>query len=244
MTASDGAVVDLLAIAAHRDDVELTCGGTLIKSAMLGRRTAILDLSQGELGTRGSAAIRKAESERAAEVLGVSVRENLALPDAGITNTTETRAALAAAIRRLRPRVVIAPAPQGRHPDHRVTAELVRDACFVAGLAKIRLDVPKYRPRKLVYSITYREDYAKPTFVVDISDEFERKLDAIKCYASQFDGETQAGEVFPNGEPLYDIVRHQAAHYGSLIRTRYGEPFYTIETMRVDDIAALEVSSF
>jgi bacillithiol biosynthesis deacetylase BshB1 len=236
--------VDILAIAAHRDDVELTCGGTLIKSAKLGRRTGIVDLSQGEMGTRGSADLRRQEAERAAELLGVSVRENLALPDAGITNTTETRAALATVIRRLKPRIVIAPAPQGRHPDHRITAELVRDACFVAGLAKVRPDVPKHRPRKLLYCITYREDYAKPTFVVDVSDEFERKLEAIKCYASQFDGETQAGEVFPNGEPLYDIVRHQAAHYGSLIRTRYGEPFYTIETMRVDDIAALEVTSF
>src|SRR4051812_17045835 len=172
------------------------------------------------MGTRGSADLRRQESERAAEILGVSVRENLGLPDAGITNTTETRAALAAAIRRLKPRIVIAPAPLGRHPDHRVTAELVRDACFVAGLAKVRPDIPKHRPRKLLYCITYREDYAKPTFVVDISNEFERKLEAIKCYASQFDGETQAGEVFPNGEPLYDIVRHQAAHYGSLIRAR------------------------
>ncbi|AHG90433.1 Bacillithiol biosynthesis deacetylase, BshB1 [Gemmatirosa kalamazoonensis] len=243
-TPDDASTVDVLAIAAHRDDVELTCGGTLIKSARLGRRTGILDLTQGEMGTRGSAALRQRESERAAEILGVCVRENLGLPDAGITNTTETRAALATVIRRLRPRVVIAPAPQGRHPDHRVTAELVRDACFVAGLAKVRPDVPKFRPKKLVYSITYREDYAKPTFVVDISDEFERKLEAIMSYASQFDGETQAGEVFPNGEPLYDIVRHQAAHYGSLIRTRYGEPFYTIETMRVDDVAGLEVSSF
>src|SRR5437764_1237111 len=177
MTTPDGdAPVDVLAIAAHRDDVELTCGGTLIKSAKLGRRTGIVDLTQGEMGTRGSAAIRQQESERAAELLGVSVRENLGLPDAGITNTTETRAALAALIRRLRPRVVIAPAPQGRHPDHRVTAELVRDACFVAGLAKIRPDVPRHRPRKLIYSITYREDYAKPTFVVDISDDFEREL--------------------------------------------------------------------
>src|SRR5215217_3589578 len=114
-----GPTVDVLAIAAHRDDVELTCGGTLIKSAKLGRRTGIVDLTQGEMGTRGSAALRQEESERAAAVLGVSVRENLGLPDAGIVNTTETRAALASIIRRLQPRVVIAPATTGRHPDHR-----------------------------------------------------------------------------------------------------------------------------
>ena len=236
--------VDVLAIAAHRDDVELTCGGTLLRAAELGRRTGVVDLTQGEMGTRGSAQLRAAEAERAAAVLGLSARENLALPDAGIVNTPETRAALARVIRRLRPQVVIAPSPWARHPDHRVAAELVRDACFVAGLAKVAPEVPKHRPRKVVHCITYREDAVKPTFVVDVSGVFERKMEAIRCYASQFDEAIQAGEVYPNGEPLYDVVRHQAAHYGSLIRARYGEPFFTHETMRVDDVAALEVSTF
>lgn len=236
--------VDVLAIAAHRDDVELTCGGTLLRAADRGQRTAVIDLTQGEMGTRGSAALRAEEAERAAAVLGLAVRQNLALPDAGITNTPETRAALARLIRRLRPRVVIAPSPWARHPDHRVAAELVRDACFVAGLARVAPDVPRHRPRKVIHAITYREDAVKPTFVVDVSDVFERKMEAIRCYGSQFDEAIQAGEVYPNGEPLYDIVRHQAAHYGSLIRTRYGEPFFTHETMRVDDVAALEVSTF
>ena len=236
--------VDVLAVAAHRDDVELTCGGTLLRAAALGRRTGVVDLTQGEMGTRGSAELRAAEAARAAAVLGLCARENLALPDAGIVNTPETRAALARVIRRLRPQVVIAPSPWARHPDHRVAAELVRDACFVAGLAKVAPEVPRHRPRKVVHCITYREDAVKPTFVVDVSDVFERKMEAIRCYASQFDGATQAGEVYPTGEPLYDVVRHQAAHYGSLIRARYGEPFFTHETMRVDDIAALEVSTF
>jgi bacillithiol biosynthesis deacetylase BshB1 len=243
MSESDPAV-DVLAIAAHRDDVELTCGGTLLRAADRGQRTAVIDLTQGEMGTRGSAALRAEEAERAAAVLGLAARENLALPDAGITNTPETRAALARLIRRLRPRVVLAPSPWARHPDHRVAAELVRDACFVAGLAKVAPDVPRHRPRKVIHCITYREDAVKPTFVVDVSDVFERKMEAIRCYGSQFDEAIQAGEVYPNGEPLYDIVRHQAAHYGSLIRTRYGEPFFTHETMRVDDVAALEVSTF
>jgi bacillithiol biosynthesis deacetylase BshB1 len=236
--------VDVLAIAAHRDDAELTCGGTLLRAAAFGRRTGILDLTQGETGTTGSAALRAEEATRAARVLGLAVRENLGLPDAGVVNTPETRALLAVAIRRLRPRIVIAPAPEGRHPDHRATAGLVRDAVFVAGLAKIEPSVPRFRPLKVVHATAYREDAPKPTFVVDISDVFERKLEAIRCYGSQFDGVTQAGEVYPNGEPLYDIIRHQAAHYGSLIRTRYGEPFFTYETMRVDDIAALDVSTF
>lgn len=236
--------VHILAIAAHRDDVELTCGGTLIKAAKLGQRTAILDLTQGEMGTRGSAALREAEADKAAEFLGVSARQTLGLPDAGIENTPATREALARAIRRFAPRIVIAPALEGRHPDHRITAQLVRDACFVAGLAKVAPEVPKHRPHKIVHTLAYRQDFVRPTFVVDISDEFEQKMSAVRCYASQFDGATQAGEVYPTGEPLYDVVTHYAATYGSLIRTRYGEPFFTTEMMRVDDIGALEVSTF
>lgn len=236
--------VDLLAIAAHRDDVELTCSGTLIKAARQGYKTAIIDFTQGELGTRGSAAIRAAEASKAAEIMGVQARENLNLPDGGVVNDLATREIVTRAIRRFKPKIVIAPAREGRHPDHHTTAQLVRDACFVAGLAKYASDIPKHRPKKLIHCVSYREDIAKPTFVVDVTDEFETKMKAIRCYSSQFDDTTQAGEVFPNGEPLYDIVRHQAAHYGSLIRTKYGEPFFTMETMRVDDIVALEVSSF
>lgn len=236
--------LDLLAIAAHRDDVELTCGGTLLVAAARGRTTGILDLTQGEAGTRGSAELRAQEAERAAAILGVAVRTNLGLPDAGIVNTPDTRLLLAEEIRRLQPRVVIAPALHGRHPDHIAAAQLVRDACFVAGLAKVAPGLPKHRPHKVIHAVTYRQDFERPTFVVDVSEVFERKMDAIRCYASQFDGLTQAGEVYPNGEPLYEIVRHYGAYYGSLIRCRYGEPFYTTETMRVDDVTTLEVSTF
>lgn len=237
--------LDLLAIGPHRDDVELTCGGTLIKAVEQGKRVGILDLTQGEMGTRGSAELRAQEAETARALMGVHVRENLGLPDAGITNDDATRARLVQMIRQLRPRVVIAPAPRGRHPDHRRTTELVRDACFLAGLAKYAPgEYAAFRPLKLLHVIAYREDYTKPTFVVDITAQFERKLAAIKCYGSQFDNTTQAGEVYPNGEPLYDIVRHHAAHYGSLIRTQYGEPFFTDETMEVHDVTSLGVSTF
>ncbi|HUF25439.1 MAG TPA: bacillithiol biosynthesis deacetylase BshB1 [Gemmatimonadaceae bacterium] len=236
--------VDLLAIAAHRDDVELTCGGTLIKAAEQGYRTAILDLTRGEMGTRGSPELRAREASRAAEVLGVTARENLGLPDAAIENTPATRRDVARAIRRFAPRVVIAPAQQGRHPDHHVTAQLVRDAAFVAGLAKLDPETPPHRPGKVVHTLTYRQDFTKPTFVVDISAEFERKLQAIRCYGSQFDDVTQAGEVYPTGASLYDAVRDQNAVYGSLIRVRYGEPYFTTETVRVDDLVAMDVSTF
>jgi bacillithiol biosynthesis deacetylase BshB1 len=236
--------LDLLAIAPHRDDAELCCGGTLLVAKAQGYRTGVLDLSLGEKGTKGSAALRGAEAERAAGILGLSARENLELPDAGITNTPDTRLKLARAIKKLQPKVVIAPASRGRHPDHTAAAQLVRDACFVAGLAKLDPATPPHRPLKVIHTITYREDYDKPTFVVDISDFFEQKLEAIKCYGSQFDGAIQAGEVFPNGEPLYDVVRHHAAHYGSLIRVRYGEPFWTTETVMINDVVAMGVSTF
>jgi N-acetylglucosamine malate deacetylase 1 len=236
--------VDILAIAAHRDDVELSCGGALLVARKHGRTTAIIDLTLGELGTRGSAELRGQEASRAAAVLGIEARENLGLPDGAVLNDPDTRTKLAIAIRQFAPKVVIAPSLQGKHPDHTVSAQLIRDACFVAGLKKVAPDVPAHRPKKLIHTIAYRENAPKPTFVVDITDVFEQKLEAIKCYSSQFDNAIQAGEVFPNGEPLYDIIRHQAAHYGSLIRTRYGEPYFTPETMRVDDVAALEVASF
>ena len=236
--------VDVLAIGAHPDDVELICGGTLIKAQMLGRATGIVDLAAGEMASRGTPQLRAEEAGRAARVMGVSVRENLGLPDGGIVNTPATRAKLAVAIRQLQPKIVMTHSLYGRHPDHPIVAQLVRDACFVAGLKMIEPSVPAHRPLKVLHALSYREDNQKPTFVVDISDAFERKLEAIGCYASQFGDAVQAGEVYPNGEPLKDLIRHHAAHYGSLIRCRYGEPFYTTETMRVDDVSTLEVSTF
>lgn len=236
--------VDILAIAAHPDDIELLCGGALIRANMLGRSTGILDLAAGELASRGTPEIRAKEAARAAKVMGVSVRENLGLPDGGIQNTPDTRAKVAVVVRRLQPRIVMTHSLHGRHPDHPIVAQLVRDACFVAGLKKVEPQIAPHRPLKVLHALSYREDNQKPTFVVDISDALEKKLEAISCYQSQFGEAVQAGEVYPNGEPLAELIRHHAAHYGSLIRCRYGEPFYTTETMRVDDVAALEVSTF
>jgi len=241
---ADSEAFDLLAIAAHRDDVELTCGGTLAKAVRAGHRVAILDLTQGEMGTRGSAEIRAAEAIKAAAVLGVTTRENLQLPDAAIQNTPETREKLARVIRRFRPAIVIAPALQGRHPDHIVSAQLIRDACFLAGLAKLAPDLPKHRPRKILHAIAYRQDFQRPTFVVDVSEDFEKKIEAIRCYSSQFEGEIQAGEVYPNGEPLETVVRQHGAYYGTLIRRPYGEPYLTTEVMLVDDVVSLGVATF
>ncbi|MEO6056211.1 MAG: bacillithiol biosynthesis deacetylase BshB1 [Gemmatimonadales bacterium] len=235
--------VDVLAIAAHRDDVELTCAGTLMRAADAGHRTGILDLTAGETGSHGSAAIRAAEAERATAILGVTERRNAGLPDAHLSNGDDTRRIVVEQLRHFAPRVVILPFAVGRHPDHRVASELGRDACFLAGLRKYDAGGTPHRPFKILYALSYREDPLKPTFVVDISPQFERKLAAIRCYASQFDGATAAGEIFPTGQDLYSLVETQNAHYGSLIRCRYGEPFFTHETMAVQDIMALGVQS-
>lgn len=235
--------VDVLAIAAHRDDVELTCAGTLLKAVDTGHRVGILDLTAGEAATRGSAERRAEEAERAAGILGVSERRNAGLPDAHLSNSEESRRLIVAEIRHFAPRVVILPFPVGRHPDHRVASELGRDCCYLAGLGRYDAPGPPHRPHKILYALSYREDPLKPTFVVDISDQFERKLAAIRCYSSQFDGAKAAGEIFPTGQDLYSLVETQNAHYGSLIRVRYGEPFYTHETVAVDDVVSLGVQS-
>lgn len=244
--------VDVLAIAAHRDDAELTCGGTLIRCAEDGHRTGVIDLTRGEMGTRGSAELRAEEAREAARVMGLEVRLNAGLPDARIFNHDENRELLARLIRRLRPRVVILPFFRGRHPDHRIAAELGRDACYLAGVGKYPdaagadgtdgADEP-HRPHKVLHALAYREDPLKPSFVVDISEQFDRKMEAVRCYASQFDQVDAAGEIFPTGQKLYDLMATQNRHYGSLIRRPYGEPYFTEETMRVDDVMELPVRS-
>ena len=235
--------VHLLAVGAHPDDVELTCGGTLIKAAGQGYRTGILDLTKGETATRGTPEARLAEAAESARLMGVAERANAGLPDAHLRNDDDMRRAVVELLREFRPRLVILPFPVGRHPDHRVASELCRDACFLSGLRNYPAGGEAHRPHKILYALAYREDPVKPSFVVDISDEFETKLAAIRCYASQFDAVDSAGEIFPTGQQLYELVRTQNAHYGSLIRTAYGEPFMTHETVQIDDIVSMGVRS-
>jgi len=235
--------VDLLAFGAHPDDVELTCGGTLIKAAKQGYRTGIVDLTGGETGTHGSRSLRAEEAERAAALMRVAERRNAGLPDAGLFNTNDTREVVVELIRHFRPRVVILPYPIGRHPDHRIASELCRDASYLAGLRNYAAGGEPHRPEKVLYTLAYREDPVKPTFVVDVSDEFEAKLAAIRCYASQFDGKMAAGEIFPAGEDIYENVRLHSARAGSLIRVAHGEPYLTHETVRIDDVVGMGVRS-
>ena len=235
--------LDLLAIAAHPDDAELTCGGTLARAAEQGYRTGILDLTRGEMASRGSPELRAEEAARAAAALGVPVRANAGLPDARLENSQEARGVVVEHLRRLSPTMVILPWPRGRHPDHRVASELARDACFLAGLRRYD-GGPARRPRKVLYAMSYREDPVKPTFVVPLTAaQFRRKIEAALCYASQFEGATAAGEIFPTGQPLVERIETASRHYGSLIRAPHGEPFHTDETMRVEDVMALGVRS-
>lgn len=235
--------VDLLAIAAHPDDAELTCGGTLARAAEDGYRTGILDLTRGEMATHGTPEIRAAEAARASAALGVSARANAGLADAHLENSHETRKILVEHLRIFRPRTVILPYPRGRHPDHRIASELARDACFLAGLGAYD-GGPAARPHKILYAMAFREDAEKPTFVVPLTEEqFQKKISAVECYASQFEGAVQAGEIFPTGQSLMDRIETESRHYGSLIRAAYGEPFYTEETVSLGDVVDISVQS-
>lgn len=237
--------LDVLAVMAHPDDAELLCGGALIRSGELGEATGVLDLTRGEAGSKGTPETRAEEAERAATAMGLAIRRNAGLPDARLQNDERSRKVVAGLLRELRPRVVVTHWLAGRHPDHRVAAELVHDACFLAGLR--RYDVPgePFRPFKLVHALSFREDAPPPTFVVDITGQMERKLEALACYPSQFAGTSGMGEVYPGGDrSIEEQVRAHAAHYGSLIRVGYGEPYWTRETVLLPSLGTAPVGTF
>ncbi|HSJ14993.1 MAG TPA: bacillithiol biosynthesis deacetylase BshB1 [Longimicrobiales bacterium] len=236
-------MIDVLAMVAHPDDAELLCAGALLRAADLGQRTGILDLTAGEAGSAGTRAGRAVERERASAILGLAERRSADLPDGAVENTPAVRLQIAALLRELRPRVVILHWPEARHPDHRAAAELGRDACFIAGMHRAAAPGEAHRPVKILHALTYQEHAPKPTFVVDISAQMERKLDAIFAYDSQFAGKQRMGDVMGGERPLRDQILAHHAHYGSLIRRPYGEPYYTRETMRVDDLMTLEAAS-
>ncbi|MSR22628.1 MAG: bacillithiol biosynthesis deacetylase BshB1 [Gemmatimonadetes bacterium] len=237
--------LDVLAIFAHPDDAELLAGGSLARSVDRGARVGILDLTRGEKGTHGNAETREREAKEAAKVLGIALRRNADFPDAGIEVTDAARRRLAGIIRELRPSVVVTHWREGRHPDHPAAARLVVEASFLAGLKKLDCPGEAFRPRKVVHATIYHEDAPHPSFVIDVTEQVDRKLRALECYATQFQGATGRGEVFPGGErPIADQVRAHLAYWGSRIRRPYGEPFWTRETLAVDAFAALDVPTF
>jgi bacillithiol biosynthesis deacetylase BshB1 len=233
--------VDILAIAAHRDDVEQTCGGTLLKMAGLGHSTGILDLTKGELGTRGTAEDRAREAEAAAKVLKVSWRQALDIPDGRVENTWENRLKVARVIRELRPRVVILPYWKGRHPDHYTCSTLGYEACFLAGLAKLDLEGKPHRPFKIVYATLYYD--IRPTFVVDISEHFEGRMQSVLAYKSQFTDQDAGRADFPPQTEIRERVAAMASYYGMLVGVRYAEPFLQKEVGLVEDLISIPVKS-
>lgn len=251
--------LDILAIAAHRDDVEQTCGGTLLKAAQRGQRTGILDLTQGEMGTRGTAEDRAREADDAARILGVSWRRALDIPDGRVENTWENRLKVASVIRETQPRVVILPYWKGRHPDHYTTSVLGYEACFLAGLAKLDLraqpsalsrtaapgaqtsDLRPHRPFKIIYATLYYD--VRPTFVVDISAQFAGKFASIMAYKSQFSDQEAGKDLFPAHDEIHARVEAMARHYGMLGGVTYAEPFLQKEVGLVEDLLAIPVKS-
>ncbi len=234
-------VVDLLAIAAHRDDVEQTCGGTLIRMGERGYRTGVLDLTAGEMGTRGDADTRAREAEAAAREMLLAWRGNLGLPDARLESTLEARMAVAAKIRALRPRTVILPYWEARHPDHYRTAQIGYEACFLAGLKKLDLAGEPHRSGKILYTSLYAN--VRPTFVVDITAQFERRMRALLCYRSQFEDQAAGAGLFPAREEMTERLRAVARYYGMLIGVEYGEPYVVKEMISVDDVVKMPVRS-
>ena len=240
-TDADCPAADVLAIAAHRDDVEQTCGGTLLRMASRGLRTAILDLTQGEAGTRGSAEDRAREAAEAARLLGAGWRQALDLPDGAVENTLENRLKIVRVLRLLRPRAVILPYWQARHPDHSATGALGYEACFLSGLAKIDTGSVPHRPFKIVYASLYAD--VRPSFIVDITPFIEQRHLALMAYRSQYANQPAGSALFVPEEEIRGRTFAEARHYGLLAGVRYGEPFVQKEVGLVDDLTLLPVQS-
>jgi len=235
--------LDLLAIAAHPDDAELTCGGTLAKMAKHGYKVGILDLTAGEMGTRGTPETRAKEAEKAAKILGVRWRGNLGVPDSDVQPARTHKLRLAQMLRELRPHTVILPYWEARHPDHYHASTLGYEACFLAGLKQLGIEGEAFRPFKILYSTVHAQ--VRPTFVVDITAEHDQRARAILAYGSQFrtKKKDRAGKVYIPLDTLEEEMNHLARHYGRMIGVRYGEPFFQKELMRVEDIVELSVRS-
>jgi bacillithiol biosynthesis deacetylase BshB1 len=234
--------VDVLTIAAHPDDIELTCAGTLVKMVDKGYSVGILDLTQGEMGTRGTPELRAKEAEAARLAIGAKFRERLNFGDSRLFPSIENRFALAEKIREARPRTVILPYWEARHPDHYIAATLGYEACYAAGLKQLPVGGEPHRPRKILYASMYWE--VKPSFLVDITRQWERKLAAINCFTSQFAGDLRdITELYPAWGKLIDRITTQCKYFGHLMGVEYAEPFVVKESLAIDDIVDMPVAS-
>ena len=225
---------DLVAFAPHPDDLELACGGTLAKLAKLGHRVAMVDLTGGEMGSRGTVEIRQEEAARAAAVLGVAHRENLALTDCDLQDSKENRIKVVTALRRLRPRFVLLPYPVTRHPDHYYASRLVEHACFFSGVKKYPGEGESFRPACLLFYMGWPE--FSPSFIVDVSEYFDQKMEAARCFSSQFyDPRSSEKETLISSPDFFEALEVRARYYGNKIGVRYGEPFFIRQFPGIDD---------
>ena len=231
--------LDVLAFAAHPDDVELLCAGTLIKLARMGYKTGVVSLTAAELGTRGTPEIRRQENEKAAEIMGLTVSAILDIPDGEVRVTTENKRKVIEQIRAYRPTIVLAPYWETRHPDHGNASHLVREAVFFSGLEKIDTGQEKFRPSRIIY---YMELYDfSPSFIVDISETFEDKMKAVKAYRSQFhhgSEEDGVNSTFISTPEFLQSIVARAQYWGHKIGVRYGEPFLVREPIAIEDPVA------
>lgn len=232
--------LDCLFISAHRDDTEITCGGLAIKLVDQGCKVGLLDLTRGEMGTRGTAATREREAKAAAKIMGIAVRDNVGLHDSGVEFTRANALKIARYIRKYRPHAVVIPYWEQRHPDHRNCSLLVWDACFYSGLKKMDLPGEAWRPFKIIYAASFQE--TKPSFIVDITDQLERKLKAVEAYKTQFFDE-QGRKMWLRGFDIFEYMRVRARQYGVMIGKQYGEAYLLKETIEVGDIMKLSVKS-
>lgn len=233
--------LDVLAIAAHPDDVEITCGGFLIKMSRAGRRVGVLDLTAGEMGTLGGREDRTEEAAKAAGIMGLTARLNGGLPDSALDMRQEYKLSIAQVLRNNKPELVLLPHWEQRHPDHRIASQLGYDACFLAGLKKVDLAGKPFRPRKIAYVSYFRN--AEYSFLVDISDVIDAKCEAVKAYHTQFGNKVTARQIFQPGLDVYDLMRTRARQLGQLAGVDYAEAFTIKEPILIDDPQKMPVQS-
>lgn len=231
--------LDIIAFGAHPDDVELGCGGTLSKLAQQDLEIGIVDLTEGEKGTRGTVEERYAEAKEAAQLLGVSERMNLQIPDGDIQNNAVNQAKIIALVRKFCPKIVFAPYPADRHPDHIHAGNLIREACFYAGVAKISPeDYPAHRPARIIYYMI--TDEFAPSFFVDISQQFTDKFAAIKAYKSQFYNPAyDAEETFISSKDYLESIELRGRYFGWKAGVKFAEPFWVKEPLVFEDLSIL-----
>jgi bacillithiol biosynthesis deacetylase BshB1 len=228
-------LIDCLAFGAHPDDVELFCCGVLIKLKKQGYTTGIVDITRGELSTNGDIKSRQLEADKASKLLDLNLRENLNLPDGNIENTIKNREKVVSLIRKIRPKICLLPYWQDRHPDHVAASLLLKDAIFYAGLPKVETNLEAYRPETVLYYMLHWS--FEPTFIVDISKEFERKMEAISAYASQFNKrDVGLKQTYINKPQFLESIETRAKFFGQLINQSYGEPFLYEGKLKIDNL--------